>query len=257
VTDILPENLQPKPPIAPPTQHPHAVRVSTIGIGTLLFLVMLNWLAIHFGLVTVPPNTIPWQTPKLDAKPGLFVHVQMQALLHDPKSCRAALDHASDLSYTPMDDAVTGDGCGFTNVVRDTRMPIAFNDAPVATCALSAALYWWQRDLQTIAELELHTRIKRIDQVGTYACRNVDSAAVGVRSEHATANAIDIAGFETVDGRTIRVAKDWRKPTPEGAFLRAAHDSACGVFGEVLGPDYNALHASHFHLDEAAWVMCK
>lgn len=228
-----------------------------IGFGALFFVALLNWLAIHFGLVTVPPNTVPWQTPKLDAKPGLFVHLQMQALLHDPKSCRAALDHANDLSYAPMDDVVTGSGCGFTNVVRDTRMPIAFNQTPVATCALSAALYWWQRDLQTIAELELHTRITRIDQVGTYACRNVDGAPIGPRSEHATANAIDISGFETADGRTITVAKDWRKPTVEGAFLRAAHDSACGVFGEVLGPDYNALHATHFHLDLAAWVMCR
>jgi hypothetical protein len=255
VTDTPPEIPQPKPPAAP--HHPHAVRMSAIGFGVLFFVVLLNWAAIHFGFVTVPPNIIPWQTPKLDAKPGLFVHVQMQALRNDPKACREALDHAHDLSYTPIDDKVDGEGCGFTNVVRDTHMPIAFNDAPVATCALSAALYWWQGDLQTIAELELHTRIKRIDQVGTYECRNVDSARVGARSEHATANAIDIAGFETEDGRTITVSKDWRKPTPEGTFLRAAHDSACGVFGEVLGPDYNALHATHFHLDEAAWVMCR
>ena len=255
MTDHPPEN-SPKIPHAAP-HHPHAVRVSAIGFGVLFFVVALNWLAIHFGLTAVPPNSIPWQTPKLDAKPGMFVHIQMQALLHDPKSCRAALDHARDLSYAPLDDAVTGDGCGYTNVVRDTHMPIAFNDAPVATCALSAALYWWEGDLQTIAEMELHTSITRIDQVGTYACRNVDSAAVGPRSEHATANAIDITGFETEDGRTITVAKDWRKPTAEGAFLRAAHDSACGVFGEVLGPDYNALHATHFHLDLAAWVMCR
>lgn len=251
-------SVPPPPPNKPSeTPHPHAVRTSLIGFGVLFALVLLNGLAIHFGLVRVPPNTIPWQTPKLDAKPGLFVHIQMQALRHDPKACRAALDHASDLSYTPVDDAVTGSGCGYNNVVRDTHMPIGFNDTPVATCALSAALYWWEGDLQTIAELELHTRIKRIDQVGTYSCRNVDSAAFGARSEHATANAIDISGFETNDGRTITVAKDWRKHTAEGAFLHAAHDAACGVFGEVLGPDYNALHATHFHLDEAAWVMCR
>jgi hypothetical protein len=233
------------------------VRVSTIGFGVLFVLVLLNWAAIHFGLVRVPPNTIPWQRPTLDAKPGLFVHLQMQELLHDPKACRAALDHARELGYTPMDDTVTGSGCGYSNVVKAVHTPITFNEAPETTCALAAALYWWQRDLQTIAELDLHTHIKRIDQLGTYACRNIDSAPTGSRSEHASANAIDVAGFETDDGRTITVAKDWRKPTPEGAFLRAAHDSACEVFGEVLGPDYNALHANHFHLDEAAWVMCR
>ena len=155
------------------------------------------------------------------------------------------------------DDKTDDTGCGYSNVVRTVRTPIAFNTPTIATCSMTAALYWWQRDLQTIAELQLHTTIKRIDQIGTYECRNIDSAATGARSEHATANAIDIAGFETADGRDITVLKDWRKPTPEGAFLRAAHDSACEVFGEVLSPDYNALHANHFHLDQAAWVMCR
>jgi hypothetical protein len=35
-------------------------------------------------------------------------------------------------------------------------------------------------------------------------------------------------------------------------FLRAVHDQACNFFGTVLGPDANAAHANHFHLDMAA-----
>ena len=34
-------------------------------------------------------------------------------------------------------------------------------------------------------------------------------------------------------------------------FLRAAHDSACQIFGTVLGPEANAAHRNHFHLDMA------
>jgi hypothetical protein len=237
--------------------HPHAVRTSLIGFGALFFLVLLNWAAFHFGLLAVPPNAIPWEPPKLDAKPGLFAHLQMQRLLHDRQACLGVLDRANGLSYTAVADEASGDGCGFTNVVRDTRMPIAFDTMPVATCALSAALYWWQRDLQAIAAHQLHTSIKRIDQEGVYACRNVDSASIGPRSEHATANAIDIEAFETADGRRITVARDWGQPTDAGRFLRAAHDSACTMFGEVLGPDYDKLHAAHFHLDEAAWTICR
>jgi hypothetical protein len=237
--------------------HPHAVRTSVIGFSILFFVVALNWAALHFGWITVPPNTIPWEPPKLDARPGLFAHFQMQHLLHDRQACLIALDHASGLAYTPLADASSGDGCGFTNVVRTTRMPFGFDTMPVATCALTAALYWWQRDLQSIAQRELHTSIRRIDQEGTYACRNVDSALTGPRSEHATANAIDVEAFETADGRRIIVARDWGKPTDAGRFLRAAHDSACGVFGEVLGPDYDTFHAAHFHLDEAAWLICR
>lgn len=34
-------------------------------------------------------------------------------------------------------------------------------------------------------------------------------------------------------------------------FLRAAHTSACSIFGTVLGPEANAAHNNHFHLDMA------
>jgi hypothetical protein len=35
----------------------------------------------------------------------------------------------------------------------------------------------------------------------------------------------------------------------KSAFLHEAHDSACKIFGTVLGPDANAAHHGHFHLD--------
>jgi hypothetical protein len=114
----------------------------------------------------------------------------------------------------------------------------------VATCSLTAGLYWWQRRLDEIAQAELRSRVVRIDQLGTYACRNINSAAEGRRSQHATANAIDIAAFHTADGRVISVLKDYGKETPEGRFLDGAHDSACGLFNIVLGPRYNRLHAN-------------
>lgn len=34
-------------------------------------------------------------------------------------------------------------------------------------------------------------------------------------------------------------------------FLRQVHDQACGPFATVLGPEANAAHANHFHLDMA------
>jgi len=212
----------------------------------MLFVVVgLNWAAIHFGFVTLPPNSVPWEPPKLAAPPGFFAHAQIQRLLHDKAMCLAALERAPGLSYTPQPDMTADTGCGYDDVVLATRTPIAFNAAPLSTCALASALYWWQAALKGIAAAQLHTTITRIDQAGTYECRNVNSAATGPRSEHATANAIDVEAFDTADGRHITVAKDWGKPTDEGRFLRAAHDSACTVFGEVLGPDYNSLHATH------------
>jgi hypothetical protein len=44
-------------------------------------------------------------------------------------------------------------------------------------------------------------------------------------------------------------------PAPEPApdrtaeFVRNVHDDACSIFGTVLGPEANAAHKNHFHLD--------
>jgi hypothetical protein len=35
------------------------------------------------------------------------------------------------------------------------------------------------------------------------------------------------------------------------AFLRAAHRTACRIFGTVLGPEANSAHKNHFHVDMA------
>ncbi len=118
-TQDTPEPLTLCAPTTPPSvRRPRR----QIAFGVLLFLVALNWAAIHFGLIRVSPNTIPWRTPHLDAKPGLFVHLQMQGLLHDQTSCRAALDHASELSYSPLADKADNTGCGFTDVVELKRI---------------------------------------------------------------------------------------------------------------------------------------
>ena len=39
--------------------------------------------------------------------------------------------------------------------------------------------------------------------------------------------------------------------TRQAKFLRAAHRSACALFGTVLGPDANEAHRNHFHVDLA------
>jgi hypothetical protein len=115
---------------------------------------------------------------------------------------------------------------------------------------------WYQGALQQAALSQMHARLVRVDQLGTFACRNVNSEAVGPRSEHATANAIDVAGFRFADGRIATVARDYGKDTAEGRFLDAAHTSACTMFNTVLGPRYNRLHANHFHFDMGSYRIC-
>ena len=213
-------------------------------------------LAWHEGWITLPPNSLPWEAPDLRQPPGAFAHLQIDRLRDDPFSCRAALDSAG-VRYTPIQDRVMGDRCAYTNAVRLDGVPIAFNHAATAACSLAAALAWYEREIHAIAEHTLGASIVRVEQLGTFACRNVNSEADGQRSEHATANAIDIAGYVLSNGRRVSVARDWNKPTPEGRFLAEAHDAACKVFNGVLGPDYNRLHADHFHLDLGRYRICR
>lgn len=42
-----------------------------------------------------------------------------------------------------------------------------------------------------------------------------------------------------------------RASTPRARFLRAAHRTACKIFGTVLGPEANRAHRNHFHMDRA------
>jgi hypothetical protein len=73
-------------------------------------------------------------------------------------------------------------------------------------------------------------------------------------SEHATANAFDLAGFHLSNGRAISLKGDWKSGGPASAFLHDLRTRSCLLFNMVLSPDYNADHADHFHLDQG-WLM--
>ncbi|WP_375292508.1 extensin family protein, partial [Sphingomonas melonis] len=84
----------------------------------------------------------------------------------------------------------------------------------------------------------------------------------GTWSEHATADAVDIAGFRLADGRRITVVGDWTGSGDKAAFLREVRDGACRLFATTLSPDYNAAHRDHLHLDQAdrgamGWRACR
>jgi hypothetical protein len=68
-------------------------------------------------------------------------------------------------------------------------------------------------------------------------------------SEHGFGNAIDIAGFTLESGRKVTVLDGWRGDKDERRFLRGVHESACGQFRTVLGPEADRHHRDHFHLD--------
>ena len=124
------------------------------------------------------------------------------------------------------------------------------------TCDLAAKMHLWERHIVIpAAEKILGSPVKEIKAFGTFQCRRV--AGQDHLSEHSFAKAVDVAGFVLEDGREISVLKDFRNKGAKGDFLREIHDRACDLFDVTLGPDYNADHANHFHLDVGGQHSCR
>lgn len=204
----------------------------------------------------IPDNWKPWGPAQLDQAPTMLAKLQLNILKARPAACFAALDRSA-LSYQRMPERPLVNGCGLVDGVRFLRSHASYSSVFDATCALGAALYWWEQSLDAAAMAQFGAHLVRIDHVGSYACRNVYWQEGGRRSQHAIANAIDVSGFRLSDGSVINIAKEWHKNTAKGRFLRRAHEDACRFFNVVLGPDYNVEHAGHFHLDMGPFPMCR
>jgi hypothetical protein len=149
--------------------------------------------------------------------------------------------------------------CGAPQVVTYLRGPekIAYDPPPLLTCRMALALARWEKVVAEEAQRTLGAKVARIEQLGTYSCREV-AAYPGTVSEHSYANAIDIGRFTLADGRSVSVLRDFdigdgEPKKPAGAFLRAVSRRANDedVFSHVLTPFFNATHRNHFHLDLA------
>jgi hypothetical protein len=248
----------------------------------------------------------PGETP-----PDAWSDTQVIAALRDCLRLLAPI--AAELEVS---EPLKQDHCGTPAPVLLRRIGSGANKVEISppvivNCPMVVGLHFWvEKALQPAAQEAFGVRIARLRGVSGYACRNrVGSHShVDRLSEHAFANAIDISGFVTTDGRTIDVASSWgptahdreaqrvaaagrqrdhkisaiahaaaEKPRPtsiqtaelqsrgtggsdmrsdegvakgaEAQFLRRLHKGACDVFGTVLGPEANAAHRDHFHLD--------
>ncbi|MFZ2870680.1 extensin family protein [Zavarzinia sp.] len=224
------------------------ILLCALGGATLWLAHVRGWLA---------PGDDPWGRLDLGAPPGLFTARQLHALIEDPVACLAVLK-AARVAFTPMPDRPIIEGCGFADALRLQGEKARFREPVVLTCAMAAGLVLFERQiLQPAAEKLLGSRVTRIEDYGTYNCRNIGREESRRRSEHAKANAIDLAGFVLADGRHVTLAGDWGRPGAEGRFLIRLRDGACGLFKVVLGPDYNADHRDHFHVDMGPFDACR
>jgi len=221
--------------------------VATVGAFTAFYL----------GLV--PPRANPFAPLDLAEPDSWFLDFRLAALKADTAQCRTVLTGPA-ISAEPIRDDPLKNGCGWTNAVHVARAGGTHLSADKVTCEMAAALALWvQHAVQPAARRLLQADVRSIHHMGTYACRNIAGNPLWrqFRSQHATANAIDIDAFGLSDGRTVSVARHWKGTGPEAEFLRTVHDAACRYFRVALGPDFNAAHANHFHLDRGAYRSCR
>lgn len=219
---------------------------------TLLLLLVVA--AVLLGLWAsgwCPPDRFnPWAPLDLRAEPDVFVSYKLHRLGEDTARCRAALTQGG-ARFTPVPDRAGRDGCGWHGAVQLSGTGVAqLTRATTVSCPLAASLVLLDRHvLQPVAEQLFGQPVRRIDHVGSYACRNVYGEQDAALSSHATAEAIDVTAFQLGDGHVISVGSDWQRGQP-GVFLHRLEARGCRYFGIVLGPDYNAAHRTHFHMQD-------
>ena len=230
------------------------------------WLIVLALLGVAFlagrDYVRRHPQDVPWTRLDLRDPPGLFTGRKLARLGDEPAQCRMLLRQAR-VRDVPVPPLRSSPQCGYGDGMRLAPDELRYAPAGLVTsCPVAAALHLWEKRVVQFAALRhFNSRVVAIEHFGSYSCRRLYGRSQGEFSEHATADAVDIAGFRLADGTRIRVMGDWSGDGRRAAFLHQVRDGACRLFSTVLSPDYNAAHRDHLHLDQAergamGWRAC-
>ncbi|MDO9338142.1 MAG: extensin family protein [Caulobacter sp.] len=245
----MPICLPTLPPVTP------SQRALASAGALVLELILAGLLAFVWVDRTAAPQDLPWKPFSMSHPVGLATAGKLARIGADPALCRQALDDAG-LTFAEAPDRSQG-FCSTANSLRLADATLAPR-GPVMRCDLALNYAVWRHHVVEPAAREtLGAELNRIEHYGTYACRTVYSQNGARPSNHATASALDVAGFRLKDGTSVSVLRDYRDPGPKGQFLRRVRAGGCRLFGTTLGPDYNAAHANHFHLDMGQWKICR
>ena len=234
---------------------------------SFLTLVLLLGLGGTFWAVNtyVPPQHLFWKPLETSRPLGFATKQQLFALnLKPSKFCTRLVANTvgfKTLAADPKRPASgTGKGvCGWdvARTVYGTEDVLFAPKESQMQCPLSAAVFLWQREVDALARQHFNQPLAKIHHYGSYSCRRQRGNGSGQWSEHAFANAWDVAAFELKDGTSIQILKDWNGDRKKANFLRDTRKAACGLFRVTLTPDYNDAHKDHFHLDMGPGGACR
>jgi hypothetical protein len=226
------------------------------------------------GAVDHPPIEQP------TASPETWSEAEILGALQECTELLSPLDAAFELTKP-----IRAGQCGAPAPVLLRRVAgVEITPPTIVNCRLAAKLHEWiVSKLQPLSHDVLGAPISRIVSASGYSCRQRLGSASARQSEHSFANAFDVRAFVTSDGRTVDVLTGWgptardliaQAQVPDGArrtggdarplthaqpapasefliFLRKVHETACGSFSTVLGPEANEAHRDHLHFDLA------
>lgn len=213
-------------------------------------------LAVAGGIIALP--FMDYIAPfDLERPPNFLTRLHLQLLERAPERCYAALDRAK-ISYRRAPPLHHESGCGYDDAVWLDRSEIEHGSRILLRCPAMLGLLLWERHvLAPAAEQHFNRKLASLRHLGTYSCRGIREGKRGSLSQHAFANAIDVAGFTVAGEPGMTVGGDWKSDGEKGAFLRVVRDGACRIFGVVLSPDHDRNHANHFHLDMSWLSVCR
>ncbi len=228
-------------------------------IATVVLTVLGTDFLLRHPSSPLPPEWNPLAPLRIDEPVTFVTRLKLGHAVSDPQRCLAALaDAGTDAVALP--DIEEGPACGIVHRVRISRLGDVQMRPFETRCEVALRLAFWARHgLEPAARDAFGTGIARIEHQSSYACREMRTGhgPTGKMSLHATAEALDVTGVVLANGRRVSLKDGWDGAADARRFLRAARNSACRWFITVLGPDYNALHADHFHLQSRGWGLCR
>ena len=175
----------------------------------------------------------------------------------EAQQCAFDLKQAG-VRFTPLPNQDHGGGCTSIDSVKLLDIGTPVSGLGAMTCPLAKNFAAWvQYAVKPAARKYLGQEVVKIETFGTYSCRNIYGGRSGRMSQHAFSNAIDVSGFLLADGRRVMLDGGWTGDKSSQDFLRALHKSGCRRFGTVLGPDYNAAHRDHSHVELSGSAFCR
>lgn len=134
-------------------------------------------------------------------------------------------------------------GCGVDEPVAVTSVDgVRLSTPATIDCPTAIALNTWVHN--GLRPAFPTSEVASLMVVDSYSCRPRNNVRGNKISEHGKGHAIDIAGINFTNGKTLTVTHNFKT-------LRKAYKAACGIFGTTLGPGSDGYHEDHMHFDTA------